>query len=148
LNTIDWDIPNPHLFHTEVSAEHIDGLNHTNNAVYVTWCEQCAWSHSAELGLNLAAYQKLGRAMAITHAEYFYLKASNLGDQIIAATWIVGWDKKLSMDRNFQIVRATDGATLLRANMRFVCIDIDSGRPRRLPPEFIAGYGPAISATE
>jgi hypothetical protein len=23
-------------------------------------------------------------------------------------------------------------------------VDLEGGRPRRLPPEFIAGYGPAI----
>ena len=38
----------------------------------------------------------------------------------------------------------TDGVTLLRAGMRFACIDLASGRPRRMPKEFLDGYGPAV----
>ena len=139
-----WDHPRPHTLRTQVAAQDIDGLNHTNNAVYVNWCEQVAWSHSVELGLDLQRYRTLDRAMAIAHSEYDYLKASREGDEIVAATWIVSWDRKLSMTRNFQIVRPTDGATLLRATVRFVCIEISSGKPRRLPKEFLAGYGPAV----
>ena len=48
------------------------------------------------------------------------------------------------MARRFQVIRVSDGVTLLRAAMRFACIELSSGRPRRLPPEFIAGYGPAV----
>ena len=48
------------------------------------------------------------------------------------------------MERRFQIQRPADGATLLRGMMRFACIEISSGRPRRMPAEFIDGYGPAV----
>jgi acyl-CoA thioester hydrolase len=84
--------------------------------------------------------------MAITHSEYHYLQASREGDEIVIGTWIVGWDRRLTMRREFQAIRIGDGVTLLRGAMRFACIEISSGRPRRLPPEFIAGYGPAVLA--
>ena len=57
-----WDHPHPHTLHAQVSAADIDGLNHTNNAVYVKWCEQVAWSHSVALGLDLDRYRELGSA--------------------------------------------------------------------------------------
>lgn len=139
-----WDYPQPFTLGTRVSADDIDGLEHTNNTVYVKWCEQVAWAHSVALGLDLEAYQRLDRAMAITHSEYDYLQASRAGDELVAGTWIVSWDRKLTMERRFQILRPADGITLLRGMMRFVCIEISSGRPRRMPPEFIAGYGPAL----
>ncbi|MEB0151077.1 acyl-CoA thioesterase, partial [Pseudomonas sp. CCC2.2] len=44
----------------------------------------------------------------------------------------------------FQLVRPADGATLLRAQTTFVCIELSTGKPKRLPPEFIEGYGPAV----
>jgi acyl-CoA thioester hydrolase len=139
-----WDHPDPHTLYTRVLPEDIDGLDHTNNTVYVKWCEQVAWSHSVSLGLDLNCYRNLDRAMAIAHSEYDYLLASREGDEVVAATWIVSWDRKLTMNRHFQIVRLDDGATLLRAAVRFVCIEVSSGRPRRLPQEFIDGYGPAV----
>jgi acyl-CoA thioester hydrolase len=139
-----WDHPDPFTLHTRVGAGDIDGLEHTNNAVYVKWCEQVAWAHSVALGLDLERYKALDRAMAITHSEYHYLQASREGEEIVIGTWIVGWDRRLTMRRQFQAIRAGDGVTLLRGAMRFACIEISTGRPRRLPPEFIAGYGPAV----
>jgi len=60
------------------------------------------------------------------------------------ATWIVDWDRRLTMSRRFQVIRVEDGVTLLRAGMRFACIELSTGRPRRLPKEFVEGYGPAV----
>ena len=60
-----WDRPLPFTLALTPSAEHIDGLGHTNNAVYVQWCEKAGWAHSHALGLSLADYQRLDRAMAI-----------------------------------------------------------------------------------
>ncbi len=139
-----WDLPGPFTLETRVLAEDIDGLEHTNNAVYVKWCEQVAWAHSVSLGLDLDAYRGLNRAMAITHSDYHYIQASREGDEIAVGTWIVAWDGKLTMQRRFQVIRRNDGVTLMRGGMRFACIELSTGRPRRMPPEFIAGYGPAV----
>jgi acyl-CoA thioester hydrolase len=142
----DWDYPEPFLMPQRVSRQDIDGLEHTNNAVYVNWCEQAAWAHSISLGLDLDRYQALDRAMAVTHAEYDYLQATREGDEVLVATWISAWDRRLSMDRTFQILRPADGVTVLRGTVRFVCIEISSGRPRRMPAAFVEGYGPAVLA--
>jgi acyl-CoA thioester hydrolase len=140
----DWDYPEPFVVPQQPTAADIDGLDHTNNAVYVQWCEQAAWAHSVALGLDLDSYRALDRAMAVLRAEYHYLQATREGEELLVATWISAWDRRLSMDRKFQIVRSTDGLTVLRATVRFVCIEISSGRPRRMPAAFIEGYGPAL----
>jgi len=139
-----WDHPHPFTLATRVTAADIDGLQHTNNTVYVKWCERVAWQHSESLGLGLDSYQRLDRAMAITRSEYDYLAASREGDDVLIATWIVNWDGKLTMERRFQVVRPADATTLLRAMMRFACIELSSGNLRRMPQEFIQGYSPAI----
>lgn len=141
---IEWDFPEPFTRDVTVQAADIDGLGHTNNTVYAKWCEEVAWAHSASLGLDLESYRRLDRAMAVMRSEYDYLQAAYEGDQLVTATWIVHWDGKLTMQRRFQILRPTDGATLLRGLVRFACIELSSGKPRRMPPEFIEGYGPAI----
>ena len=64
-----WDYPCPYLMTVRPLEEHIDGLNHTNNAVYVQWCEKVGWAHSESLGLSLIDYQRLDRAMAIRGAS-------------------------------------------------------------------------------
>ncbi|MBI1771970.1 MAG: acyl-CoA thioesterase, partial [Burkholderiales bacterium] len=56
-----WDYPQPFTRAVKPQESDIDGLNHTNNAVYVRWCEEVAWGHSEALGLNLADYHRLDR---------------------------------------------------------------------------------------
>jgi acyl-CoA thioester hydrolase len=48
------------------------------------------------------------------------------------------------MERRFQLVRASDGATVLRGRWELVCIDISGGRPRRMPAEFLEAYMPQV----
>ena len=141
---MEWDYPQGYNIELSVREADIDGLEHTNNAIYVQWCERAAWAHSVALGLDLACYQRLDRAMAITRSEFDYLAASRLGDKVAVATWIVDWDGKLTMWRHFQIIRLADSVTLLRGKMKFACIEISSGKPRRLPAEFIEGYGAVV----
>mgnify|MGYP001488550190 FL=1 len=143
ISDADWDHADPFFLDRLVSENDVDELLHTNNTVYVHWCQEAAWAHSKQLGLDIERYKELDRAMAITYSEYRYLRASNVGDKVKIGTWIVSWDRKLTMKREFQIIRE-DGATLLRGAMHFACIEISTGKPRRLPKEFIEGYGPAV----
>ncbi len=141
---MNWDMPNPFVIDIKVEADDIDGLGHANNAVYVSWLERCAWRHSQNLGLDLAEYRRLDRAMAVLRHEIDYLAAAYEGQELQMATWIVESDQRLKMDRRFQLVRPEDGATLLRAKTTFVCIELTSGRPKRMPTEFVDGYGQAL----
>lgn len=143
---MSWDYPQPFTLSVAPQAGDIDGLNHTNNAVYVRWCEQAGWAHSEMLGLALADYQRLDRAMAIRRGEYDYLLPSVLGEALTLATWLCASDGKLSMERRFQLRRDSDGATIMRGRWELVCIELGSGKPRRMPAEFIAVYEPAIVA--
>jgi len=142
---LDWDYPHPFTLPVTPQAGDIDGLNHTNNAVYVRWCEQAGWAHSHELGLTLDDYRRLDRAMAIRRGDYEYLLPTLLGEALTLATWLVAGDGKLAMERCFQLVRDSDGATVLRGRWDLVCIEIASGRPRRMPAEFLEAYMPAVA---
>ncbi len=140
----NWDHPKPFILTESVRTEHIDALAHTNNAQYVNWCMAAAWAHTTALGLGADTYRRLDRAMALTRAEYDYLKATHVGDTLLVGTWITDWNRRLTMTREVQIVNRTSSMTVLRARLQFVCIEISSGKPRRPPPEFVAGYEPAL----
>lgn len=139
-----WDQADAFIIDFAVQDEHIDELGHANNAVYVTWLETAAWQHSQSLGLDMGDYRRLDRAMAVLRHEIDYLAAAYLGDELQLATWIVESDQRLKMKRNFQLVRPADGVTLLRAQTTFVCIQLSTGRPKRMPEAFIEGYGKAL----
>jgi acyl-CoA thioester hydrolase len=141
---INWDYPQPFTLPLVPASNDIDGLNHTNNAVYVQWCEAIGWAHSTSLGLDLADYRRLNRAMAIRRAEYDYLLPTVLDEALTLATWLVASDSKLTMERKFQLIRDTDQAVILRGHWTLVCIEISSGTVKRMPPEFCQAYLPAI----
>lgn len=145
---MDWDLPQPFTQALRPQPGHIDGLNHTNNAVYVQWCEQVAWAHSEALGLSLDDYRRLDRAMAIRHGSYDYLLPTLLGEDLTLATWLSASDGKLTMERRFQLKRERDGATVLRGRWELVCIELSSGRARRMPEDFCNIYGAAVVAAE
>lgn len=139
-----WDYPSPFTLPVSPVKADIDGLNHTNNAVYVRWCDGIGWAHSEALGLSLSDWQRLDRAVAIRRGEYDYLLPSFEGDELLLGTWITASDAKLTMQRSFQLIRLRDRVTIMRGRWELVCIELSSGRPRRMPAEFINVYHSAL----
>lgn len=135
-----WDLPDPHLLEAYVEDAMVDQMGHMNNVEYLRLLERVAWDHSWSLGIDWALFQKLNRGMVVRHTELDYLAPARPGDHLELATWIVENDQRISMRRRYQIKRQSDGVTLLRGRTRFVCIAIDSGKPRRMPPEFLNAY--------
>jgi acyl-CoA thioester hydrolase len=48
------------------------------------------------------------------------------------------------MERRFQLIREADQAIIMRGKWDLVCIEISTGKPKRMPPEFCDIYLPAI----
>src|ERR1700748_247283 len=142
-NSPAWDLPAPHLMAVDVTSAHIDLMQHVNNVHYLQWLENVAWDHSTSLGMRQEDYTRLGHGMVVRRHELDYVAPALLGDRVLLATWIVGLDR-LSTHRRYQFVRASDGTTLFRGATHFVCVDIASGKVRRMIPEFTETYGRAL----
>jgi acyl-CoA thioester hydrolase len=133
---MSWDLPSPFIHERVAVHAEIDGYGHVNNAVYVVWLDDCAWAHSIHRGISPEMCRALNRGMAVWRTQINYLKAALEGDEIEVGTWPVYNDRKLRIDRRFQVRRKSDGETLLRALIHYVCIDLQTGRAKRMPPEF------------
>jgi len=137
---VQFDHPAAHVVELAVRPEDIDAYEHVNNAVYLTWLDRAAWSHSAALGVPLERCVALRRGMAAQRIEIEYLRAAVRDDVVQAATWIAGTDGRLRAERRFQVRRKTDGETLARARIDYVCINLESGRAVRMPESFARAY--------
>ena len=51
---------------------------------------------------------------------------------------------KLRVTRKFQIVADHSGQTLVRATVNYVCLILSSGRPARMPAEFLQKYAATL----
>lgn len=141
-----WDLPDPHVLEAYVEDSMMDQMGHMNNVEYLRLLERVSWDHSWALGIDWNVFHKLNRGMVVRHTDLDYLAPAYAGDHLELATWIVKNDSRITMRRRFQIRRQRDGVTILRASIRFVCVAVDSGKPRRMPPEFIRAY--RVTATE
>lgn len=140
-----WDLPDPHIVHLAVESGDIDEYAHVNNAVYLKWFDRAAWSHSGALGVPMARCLALRRGMAALRTEIDYLRAAVAGDRVLVATWITSSDRRLRVERRFQVRRECDGETLARARTVYVCLNLDTGRASRMPELFARAY---VSKTE
>lgn len=140
---VKWDVAAPYVEKVTVEAQHIDEFGHTNNVVYLQWLERVAWAHSNSLGLSMDDYRRLGAGVVARKHELEYLAPTFAGDELLLGTWVKDNDGRLSMWRAYQIVRPVDRKTVLRGSTHWVCVDLKTGKPRRMPPEFVEGYRPA-----
>ncbi|MGI9323919.1 MAG: acyl-CoA thioesterase [Pseudomonadales bacterium] len=135
-----WDHPDPFVIEITVKPEWIDALGHTNNLYYLDWLQRCAWQHSKHRGFGEQQMVELGKAMAVRETHMRYLRATFAGDQLLVGDWMTACDAKLRATRNFQILRPADRSVIMRAQIDYVCINIESGKPTRMTAEFIRAY--------
>lgn len=139
-----WDRPNPFVIELTATADDVDSYGHVNNAVYLKWLERCAWAHSESVGLSEGRCIDMRRGMAVRTMKLDYLAAARAGDVVLVGNWIVACDGRLRASRRFQVVASRTETTLLRGEIDYVCLNLDNGRPVRMPSEFAARYTVSI----
>ncbi len=135
---------NAHRIELDVQPPDIDAYRHVNNAVYLTWLDRAAWSHSAALGVPLEACTAMRRGMAALRTEIDYVRAAVAGDRVRVSTWIAACDGRLRCTRQFALHRVQDEVELARAVTVYVCLNLDTGRATRMTPAFAAAFGGAV----
>ncbi len=138
----EWDLPDPFVIEVVAGPEAIDSYGHVNNTVYIGWLEQCAWAHSAAVGYPEEKCLEMQRGMAVRTLNVEYLAACYEGDRILVANWLVANDGRLRATRRFQLINETRNQVALRAEVLYVCMNLETGRPVRLPREFVQAYSP------
>jgi acyl-CoA thioester hydrolase len=118
------------------AAEHIDGLGHVNNAVWVQWIQQVAVAHWDSVAD--AAHRDAYYWVVVRH-EIDYLRAAHAGDRIVARTWVGEAPRGARFDRLMEFA-GPDEKICVRARTQWAIIDKALGRPIRVPPEVIAPF--------
>ncbi|MBT8471407.1 MAG: acyl-CoA thioesterase [Marinicaulis sp.] len=139
----DWPVENPYLLRKRVTKDDIDEYGHVNNVRYVEWAADIAWRHSQTLGIGFSDYERLGVGCVVWRHEFDYKKPLLPDEEFVLATWISGSDKRLRVERSYEIRSATDGSLNFSGKTLFVTIDMRTGKPARMPQEFIDAYRPA-----
>lgn len=134
-----WDYPEVFTLAVKATKADIDAFGHVNNVVYLRWLTECAWAHSAAVGLPEAKCVQLRRGMAVRAIHVDFLASAYEGEELLVGNWVSKNDG-LRATRQYQIINPATCKTLLRGHLNFVCVNLDNGRPARMPPEFTAKY--------
>lgn len=132
--------PCAHRHGLVVSPEDIDELGHVNNVRWLRFVIDAAVAHSTAVGLDFAAYARLGVIWVVRRHELDYLRPATLGEALAAFTWVESMGSSSSIRRT-RIVRDHDHLTLFTAATTWVMIDRD-GRPTLVPPEIRGRFEP------
>ncbi|MCL6284012.1 acyl-CoA thioesterase [Ruegeria sp. 2012CJ41-6] len=134
------EYPDPFWKRFKVTEDDLDGFHHVNNAVYLKWLDATVWEHTRAVGLSEQACIEMNRGMATVRHEIDYLSSAFLDDEVVVYNWVATNDGKLRASRRFQIARLGDGKTILRAKSDYVCTNLTTGRPTRMPDIFRTAY--------
>lgn len=127
-----------------VQPKHIDVLGHVNNVVYVQWMQDVATAHIDALGLGLAQYIELKHAMVAVEHHVQYRKAAFEGEEVVLRTWLNDINALYSY-RQYAFYRPKDRTLLFMANTQWACVEIETGRPKRMSPTFTQAYQPILN---
>ena len=117
-----------------VTADDIDELGHVNNVVWVRFVVELAVAHSDAVGLDTAAYRKLGAWWVVHRQEIDYRAPAFLGEELAEETWLTEMRGARCL-RCSRFRRAADDAVLVEARTTWVFASIENGRPRRIAAE-------------
>ena len=79
---------------------------------------------------------RYGAGMAVSEMGAEFIASAYEGDKLSVGNWIIFSDRKLRASRRFQIINRDSGKTLARAEMDFICTNLETGRPVRMPKVF------------
>lgn len=132
----------PRAFELEVlvTDEVIDAQEHVSNVAIVDWMNRAAIAHSAAVGLDAAAYRRLGGMFVVRRHEIDYHRPAMRGDRLACRTWIERMEKARA-SRRHEIVRLTDGELIARGLNEWAFVEIDGGRPRRIHDAVLKAFG-------
>lgn len=122
-----------------MSASSIDGYGHVNNIEYLRWMQEVATAHTASEGWTLDRYRQSRAIWVVRRHSIDYLSPAYAGERLDLHTWIE-WVKDCQSVRRYLLTRAGEHRALVRAETLWVCVDPESGRPKRVPEDFIQAF--------
>lgn len=119
----------------------LDLTRHVADATLLEYVEACGFGVIVRYGWPPARMAAQGFAIILRRHRIANLAPVALDDDLEIATW-VSEVKRATATRHYTIRRVTDGALLTRVDTLGVWVDLTSGRPIRIPPDFLADFTP------
>ena len=130
--------PPPGMFkmRTRVSWRDVDPAGYVNNAMYLSYINDCGMEVAARSGWTLDRMWKAGFGILVRRQQIEYLREALMDDEIEIATWLSEVKRSTSI-WHFTITRVKNNELLARARTLCVGIDPKTRRLRKMPEEIL-----------
>lgn len=136
--------PGVFVVRRRVSWQDIDSAGHVNNAVYLAYAEDAGVRIAAARGWPMSRMLHEGFGIIARRHQIEYREPGLLDDELDVSTW-VGDVKRATAMRYYAIRRAGDSALLARVQTLWVWVYLKTGRPMRIPAQFMETFADNIS---
>jgi acyl-CoA thioester hydrolase len=114
---------------------------HVRLPIYQNYLEEAAVQASASNGYSWHWYRQNRRVWVARKISIRYWQPAGYGDSLEMRTWVSDF-RAVQSHREFDMRRAVDGVSVLRGRTNWVFVDLDTGQPRRVGPEFGEAFAP------
>ena len=130
----------------KVAWHDLDPVQHVNNATYLTYIENCGMQVISSYGWPISRMIDQGFAIFIRRHQIQYLKPALLGDELLISTWASNV-RRSTGTRHYLIQRQSDQEKLAVIHTDSVWVDLETGRPIRIPDSLLEDFSPNLVTT-
>lgn len=131
--------PKAFTMRRQVEWGDIDPAGHVNNAQYLTYLETAGVEAVNAFGWPMTRMAEHGFGVVARRYHIEYKQQVVMGDELEIETYIAD-AKRATAVRHYTIKRTSDNTLVARAYTVWVWVDLATGRPIRVPPEFVNDF--------
>lgn len=131
-------------FQKRVEWRDLDAMQHLNNAVYPSYAEEVAMQLADHFGWSFEEWLDDGLAFVARRHRIQYQLPATYKDTLEIATWLYNV-RRTSATRYYAFHRLSDGKLLAQMETLWALLDLQTGKPTRLPEDFYSTVGKNIS---
>ncbi len=122
----------------------LDQVQHVNNANYLAYIEECNVGAAAAYGWSMGRIMEQGVAIVARRYRIEYREPAVMDDELEVTSYLSDV-KRATAVRHNEVRRVRDGALLARSYALWVFVELSSGRPIRIPTNFLDTFRPNIA---
>lgn len=129
-----------------VPATDVNAMEHVDNQIYLRWMNEVAIEHSSLCGWTIQDYLNLGSAFVAKSHFIEYLAPTFENEELLFMTWVEDMDTRQSI-RKYRFFKLPDYRPFLRAETKWVYVDMEKGRPMDIPDVVCRSFHVSSEAT-
>jgi acyl-CoA thioester hydrolase len=122
----------------------IDMMQHLNNAAYLDYAMDAGVQLTSAYGWPMSYWMEEGIAFIARRNSIEYLSPAYLDEELEIVTWLYNI-RPATVTRHFDIRRVGEDELLARKQTLWVMLNLNTGRPMRIPDSMIKILSPNIS---